>query len=77
MEPDQIMIHVRFSPDGSVVEIGERPADSTPQQWFDLLSRAAGGAFQPLSGGRGLFRLSRSAIDGAKHATPGHAVTGG
>lgn len=76
MAPDRVMIHVRFSPDGSVIEIGERPAGSTPQQWFDLLSRTASSAFQPLSGGRGLFRLPRAEIDGLKDAASGPTVTG-
>jgi hypothetical protein len=64
-----VMIHVRFSPDGSVVEIGERPADLDPQAWFNRLSDKAGTGYQPLSGGRGLFRLSRADVDALKAAS--------
>ncbi len=64
----QTLIHVRFSPDGSVTEIGARPQDVAPQAWFNHLSRAAGNAYQSLSGGRGLFRLDPQALDGIKEA---------
>jgi hypothetical protein len=57
------MIHVRFSPDGTVTEIGERPAGTKPQDWFDHLSRTAGNRYQTLSGGRGLFRLPGGDLD--------------
>lgn len=57
MEADKVIIHVRFMPNGSVSEIGERPTDSTPQQWFDFLSLKAGDHYQALAGGRGVFRL--------------------
>jgi hypothetical protein len=62
------MIHVRFSPDGTVVEIGERPAGATPQAWFNCLSEKAGTSYQPLSGGRGVFRVAREELDGWKAA---------
>jgi hypothetical protein len=62
MESTQVLIHVRFSPDGSVTEIGERPATLSPQQWFNTLSDGAGTSYQPLSGGRGVFRLTRAEI---------------
>ncbi len=58
----QIIIHVRFSPDGSVTEIGERPASLSAQQWFTKLSEKAGSAFESLSGGRGVFRLSQDQV---------------
>lgn len=64
-----VMIHVRFSPDGSVMEIGERPASLAPQDWFNLLSDKVGTSFQPLSGGRGLFRLPRTDVDAIKAST--------
>ena len=38
MASNATVIHVRFAPDGSVTEIGERPASLTAQQWFDRLS---------------------------------------
>lgn len=58
MENSEIMIHVRFSPDGTVREISERPATLSAQDWFNRLSNEAASAYQALSGGRGLFRLS-------------------
>lgn len=64
----QTLIHVRFAPDGAVTEIGARPRGVDPQSWFNYLSRAAGNAYQALSGGRGLFRLEAQELDGLKDA---------
>lgn len=64
----QTLIHVRFSPDGCVTEIGARPQDIDAQTWFNHLSRAAGNAYQALSGGRGVFRLSLEGLDQIKGA---------
>jgi len=58
MESSEIMIHVRFSPDGTVREISARPATLSAQDWFNRLSNEAASAYQALSGGRGLFRMS-------------------
>lgn len=66
MDSQNIMIHVRFAPNGAVVEIGERPAAMSPQDWFNALSTKAGNAYQTLAGGRGLFRLTREAVDALK-----------
>jgi hypothetical protein len=60
------MIHVRFSPDGSVVEIGERPAGISPQDWFNQLSRSAGNRYQTFAGGRGIFRVASADLDALK-----------
>ncbi len=64
----QTLIHVRFSPDGTVTEIGARPQGVDAQSWFNYLSQAAGNAYQALSGGRGLFRLEPQELDGLKEA---------
>jgi len=69
MSGEKVMIHVRFSPDGAVTEISERPAAQSAQSWFNRLSDKAGMSYQPLSGGRGLFRLTRDEIDALKAAT--------
>jgi hypothetical protein len=61
-----VMIHVRFAPNGEVTEIGERPEDTSAQVWFNRLSRHRGNGYQPLSGGRALFRISRGEIDSLK-----------
>lgn len=59
---DKVLIHVRFNNDGSVLEIAERPAGLTPQQWFTKLTEKAGNAFQALTGGRGVFRVTPDEI---------------
>jgi hypothetical protein len=63
MSNDLVMIHVRFAPDGAVTEISERPGAATPVSWFNLLTEKVGESFQPLSGGRGIFRVARSEVD--------------
>ena len=66
MESQSVLIHVRFAPNGAVVEISERPAALSPQQWFDFLSGAAADVYQALAGGRGVFRLTKGALDALK-----------
>lgn len=56
------IIHVRFAPDGTVMEIGERPKEATPQEWFNHLSRNTQHCYQSFLGGRGIFRLPREQI---------------
>lgn len=70
MDDGALLIHVRFAPNSTVVEITERPASITPQDWFNFLSIKAATAYQALSGGRGVFRLTRSQVDAltAEHA---------
>jgi len=60
------LIHVRFAPDGTVFEIGERPESLTAEQWFTRLSEKCGTQFQALSGGRGLFRLDPETVQALK-----------
>lgn len=66
MSEAEVMIHVRFAADGSVTEIGERPAPLSAQDWFNCLSDSDGDAYSALSGGRGLFRLTRGHVDELK-----------
>lgn len=49
MELQNVIIHARFAPNGAVVEISERPAELSPQDWFFFLSGKAGNAYQALS----------------------------
>ena len=63
MENGLVAIHVRFAPNGTVTEIGEKPSGVEPQVWFNQLSQHPGNGYQPLSGGRALFRLSRPEIE--------------
>lgn len=60
MNEEWVVIHVRFASDGSVREIGERPAGQPAQLWFGRLWKRAGDRFQVFAGGRGIFRLPRA-----------------
>lgn len=64
----ECLIHVRFNPDGTVADIGERPEPINAQIWFKYLSRNTVDRYQALAGGRGLFRLPRSEVDAIKLA---------
>lgn len=67
MDPNLVIIHARFATNGSIAEIGERPAGLTPQEWFDFLSDKVGGeTYQALMGGRGIFRLTKEQVDALK-----------
>lgn len=66
MTTQNVLIHVRFAPNADVVEISERPSALSPQAWFNRLSERAGLDYQALSGGRGVFRLTRERIDSLK-----------
>jgi hypothetical protein len=63
METETVLIHVRFASDGSVLEISERPAPLSPQEWFNRLSDASFDEYQALSGGRGLFRFPKEKLE--------------
>jgi hypothetical protein len=63
MESQSVLVHVRFAPNGLVVEISERPAALSPQQWFNCLCDKARDVYHPLAGGRGVFRLTRTVVD--------------
>ncbi len=69
MSEAHAVINVRFAPDGSVTEIGERPASISAQDWFNRLSTEAGTLYQALSGGRGVFRVERAQVDALKAAS--------
>ncbi|MCP1854681.1 MULTISPECIES: hypothetical protein [unclassified Bradyrhizobium] len=69
MNVQEVIIHVRFAPNGRVVQISERPAKLTPNQWFEVLNARAGAAYRPLARGRGIFRLSRTAVEAFKQET--------
>lgn len=66
MQNEQIMIHVRFAPNGTVTEIGERPSAASAQDWFNHLTQTTTNCYESLSGGRGLFRLPRERLNAAK-----------
>jgi len=64
----QTLIHVRFSPDGAVTEIGARPNGVDAQIWFNHLTRTAGNGYQSLAGGRGVFRVAPEELEGINGA---------
>lgn len=66
MENEKVMVHVRFAPNGTVTEIGERPSALSAQDWFNLLSRSTTDCYESLSGGRALFRIPRPQLDQLK-----------
>ncbi|MBR0780993.1 hypothetical protein [Bradyrhizobium iriomotense] len=68
MDTQNVILHVRFAPNGTVVEISERPQSLVPQAWFDFLSDKAGDVYQAFAGGRGVFRLTRTELDALKQA---------
>lgn len=70
-EPLDCLIHLRFQPNGTVMEIGERPSGVDAQTWFNYLSQHTQNCYQALSGGRGLFRLPRLEVDALKSACVG------
>lgn len=63
-----ILIHVYFNPDATVRAIGEKPATISEEEWFKRLNEKAGEAYQPLAGGRGVFRLDRARFDALRAA---------
>lgn len=36
MDMQKLILHARFAPNGTVVEISERPEGLTPQAWFNF-----------------------------------------
>jgi hypothetical protein len=68
MDATKVILHARFAPNGTVVEISERPDGLTPQAWFDFLSDKAGDVYQAFAGGRGVFRLAPDELAALKQA---------
>lgn len=71
----ECMIHLRFFPDGTVAEIGERPSGVKPHDWFKYLSQHTQNCYQALSGGRGLFRLPRIEVEALKAACAAEGIS--
>jgi hypothetical protein len=66
LQDANVLIHVRFRPDGQVWEIAECPAGLDKEQWFKRLCARAGDKFQTRCGARGLFRLSLAQLEALK-----------
>jgi hypothetical protein len=60
------VIHVRFNPNGTVAEIGQKPSGATEQQWFNFLSQNTLNCYQAFAGGRGIFRLPKAQVESMK-----------
>lgn len=67
----EVMIHVRFAPDGAVSEISGRPAQLTPQAWFNALSTNCGNSFRALTGGRGTFAIAADKLSELQNTVSG------
>jgi hypothetical protein len=57
------IVHVIFFNNGSVQKITHCPEGMTPQAWFNFLSRSTVDRYEPLSGGRGVFRFEPGEIE--------------
>lgn len=55
--PDDVLIHVRFSPNAEVSTIDGLPEGEGRQAWFDRLYLGAAPYYRTLSNGRGFFRI--------------------
>jgi hypothetical protein len=51
----EVVVNVRFQPNGLVLSINHKPENLDAQEWFDRLCRVSGTSFMPLSGGCGAF----------------------
>jgi hypothetical protein len=63
-----VLVQVRFHPDGKVWQINERPDGVDVQSWFDHLCKVQGKNFRALSGGRGSFQLSADEVADARQS---------
>jgi hypothetical protein len=68
MSEAPILIHIRFAPDGAVADIGEKPSTISAHEWFKRLNARAGDAYQPLAGGRGVYRIDSARLNALKAA---------
>lgn len=66
MSEEMIVVHGRFAPNGTVLELGERPGTLSPQEWFDFLSVKAADVYRPLAGSRITFSLTRERLEALK-----------
>ncbi len=57
-----VLVHVRYRPDGEIFSIGEKPERLSEGQWLKHLLATASPYYQTLAGGRGFFRIPRQAF---------------
>lgn len=65
-----VLLHVRFRPDTTILNIDECPAEMTNEEWFKRLCARAGGKFATRAGGRGFFRLTHVELETLKVQRP-------
>ena len=65
-----LLLHVRFRPDTTILNIDECPAEMTNEEWFKRLCARAGGKFATRAGGRGFFRLTHVELEALKLQRP-------
>ena len=65
-----ILLHVRFRPDATILNIDECPAEMTNEEWFKRLCARVGGKFATRAGGRGFFRLTHVELETLKAQRP-------
>lgn len=65
-----IIVNVRFLPNGLVNTITQKPEHLSPQDWFDYLCKAVPLAYRPLSGGRGTFTIEADDFTALRSALP-------
>jgi len=53
----QVVVNVRFQPNGLVLAINNKPQNLNDQEWFDRLCRVVSTHYMALSGGRGAFSI--------------------
>jgi len=56
-------VHVVFQNNGTVQKITHCPEGMGFQEWFNFLSRSTRDRYEPLSGGRGVFRFEPGEIE--------------
>jgi hypothetical protein len=60
---EEVLIHVRYSPNAEIFFIDALPANSKPRDWLNRLLAEASDCYQTLAGGRGFFRIPRARFD--------------
>jgi hypothetical protein len=64
-EPENVLLWVRFWPNGGIATIDHRPEHLSPYDWFTILNEEAALVYTPLTQtSRGYWRLSREKIRG-------------
>jgi hypothetical protein len=63
LAPDDVLVHVRYRPDGEIFSIDDKPEGLSASQWLKHLFATASLHYQTFAGGRGFFRIPRSEFE--------------